>query len=213
MTCLYKQERGHIAEEQLLIMQQRARGFTEALGCRLPCLVVETEAMAPWSQPALARSGPLPSLQMGDEHSAWQKFAGRVVGINHAKHRSACPNCRSGHIRQLFREEGNTESCRSRDDARYLCSTCQEVFSGEPVRALVPCQAVIESGLIRCEVWLGEYIMEHLGLQKLKRSGDLSKQLCGRALKGVALRCRGACAYAGDGSFSLWAMEACFTGE
>ena len=80
------------------------------------------------------------------------------------------------------------------------------------MRVLEPCKAVMDCGLLRSEVWLGEHVIDLLGLKKLKRSSDIKTQLCGRALKGVALRCRSACAIDDDRNLSLWATEACFVG-
>jgi DNA-directed RNA polymerase subunit RPC12/RpoP len=190
------------------------KSFTEAMGCKMSCVVVETGVEGALRDLTLGRSGALPALQTGDDRNAWQTFAGRIVNIEHTTTRGACPYCRARTLQELVAPEEESSSGQAGNGpCRYLCLQCHQIFDHKPVRMLEPCMAVIEAGLVRSEVWLGEQVIQSLGLQRIRRSSDVKAQMCGRAIKGVALRCCDFCTSSRDRTLALWATEACMLGE
>ena len=170
------------------------RRFVEAWGCALPCVYLSQAHTHMNSDCQLSSISP-----MKCEQNAFQTFEGLIVTIEEVCIRSACPYCYGWRLELIKHEVESSLSSRqsSHENQRYLCLTCQRVCK-KTVKALAPCLAVIECGLHRCNVWLGENVINSLQLPKLKGKSDLQRRLRGRSLNGIALRCCDACTSQGD---------------
>ena len=191
-----------------------ASSFEESHGGRLPCIYLDGRELNALKDVCRSMCGVrgLPLLaQQTCEDNAWLSFAGQIVSVHDVSTRAACPYCGSGRLQYSAADEETQPAGGSAVGSdRFLCLACQKLFTGT-VKVIRPCSAVIEYGLHRCTVWLGEHIIATLNkngqLPRLRKAAQLQSYLERRTIRGVVLRCCNSCTTRDTGGSVFWATH------